>query len=225
MDTPYQYRSPYQVPEVTSPPTTPTRLLAEQSRQDTDLSPITNQHYSPAEEAADALSKATLANSPDDTNTCVLLTGLPLHTTSNQILAKIKGIGRVYDIMTFLSQPNKETMTSGISFFKREAAERFLALCWEGRFNVNGCIPGATFLDSQLAQIIPEADPEVIDHGSILGQEGHMIGRMEYRFASYPSQAYIAVELLESRFGPQQLLTVEYGEDPCAWSENFEWKA
>ncbi|OTA63130.1 hypothetical protein K449DRAFT_433222 [Hypoxylon sp. EC38] len=233
MDSPSQYRSPSQERTVTSPPTTPTTPSTAQSHQDTESSPIAILNYVPAEETADALSRTTLANSPVDTNTCILLTDLPAHTTPRQILANIRGIGRVYDIMTSVSRFDADIFGARIIFFERAAAERFLALCWSGEFKINGRVPGAmgyetyvnkTFLDSQLAQIISIGETECTDHGSVVGWEGQMMGRMEYRFVSYLKQACRAAQLLETRFGPRQLLTVGFGEDPCAWDENFQWK-
>ncbi|KAI1409042.1 hypothetical protein F5Y13DRAFT_193713 [Hypoxylon sp. FL1857] len=170
---------------------------------------------------------------PIDGNSCVMLRGLSTHITSKDILAKIRGIGRVYDIWTLPPRESRETTAACVAFFEQTAAVQLRNLCRSCRFKVGGHVPHAgyrvllivgyeevvntKYLNDYFSQIFEDVPgTEVIDHKPVIGFEGRPIGRLEYQFASYPKQAFWAHWCLVRDVRHDKMLTCEFGPDPCA---------
>ncbi|KAI8960657.1 hypothetical protein F5Y11DRAFT_329076 [Daldinia sp. FL1419] len=180
---------------------------------------------------------------PEERNTCLWITGLPESITIPRLLAAITRTGRVRSTVINGPNETSNTAAASISFFRREDAEILYNAIQKGSIIISGMLPRVQWNRNKVGEDTPSyasrvlliaGDPQVvnrdyldgffsskfvydvddiIDHGTVPGFEGP-IGRLEYRFGSWRSQASFARLALNLEL--RGFLLVEYGEDPCA---------
>ncbi|KAH9990386.1 hypothetical protein F4779DRAFT_637931 [Xylariaceae sp. FL0662B] len=182
-------------------------------------------------------------NVPSERNTNLWLTGLPEDTTVTDLLGSIRGVGRVRATVIHPAESGHAQAAASISFFEREDAEKFYHLCKQKIIKVRGDAVNVDWNRNRIDQVennrasrvlliagdedfvnkesldnffkerfVYDID-KVVDHGVVTPPDGGRIGRLEYRFGSWRSQAQSAEMALT--FEQVGKVLVEFGEDPC----------
>ncbi|KAI1106522.1 hypothetical protein F4804DRAFT_340512 [Jackrogersella minutella] len=215
------------------------QLLSSRSRVPTGINRLNGNYRGDG-----TLPANTGANVPEESNTNLWITGLPGSITVAELLSYIKHTGRVRSTVINPPIDEIRYSAASISFFKRRDAEVLFRTIQQGRIVIEGITPRVQWNRNRVGEddgppyasrvLLIAGDPQVvdrsylngffsskfvydidciIDHGTVPGYGGP-IGRLEYRFGSWRSQAASArtALMLELR----GFLLVEYGADPCA---------
>ncbi|KAI1442143.1 hypothetical protein F5Y02DRAFT_421259 [Annulohypoxylon stygium] len=190
------------------------------------------------------LSINTGAHVLDHQNTNLWITGLPATIDTRELLGAIKGVGKIRSTVINSPTGDIVTAAASISFFSRQDAAKLYHKIEHGMIRYRGITPnvqwnrnrvGASEVPAYASRVLMIAgDPaivneeflsdffarkfvyeldQVIDHGVVDGFGGP-IGRVEFRFGSWRSQASSARLALMLEL--KGFLIVHYGPDPCA---------
>ncbi|KAI1087630.1 hypothetical protein F5B19DRAFT_497208 [Rostrohypoxylon terebratum] len=190
------------------------------------------------------LSVNTGVNVSEHKNTNLWVTGLPAGITVNELLGAITDTGRIRSTVINQPTQSIATAAASISFFHRRDAVKLYRKIEQGHICLRGRFPLVQWNRNKVGEsavppyttrvLLIAGDPQIVneefltsffskkfvydidcivDHGIVDGFEGP-IGRIEYRFGSWRSQASSArLALLLELKG---FLLVKYGPDPCA---------
>ncbi|KAI0852334.1 hypothetical protein F5Y00DRAFT_258741 [Daldinia vernicosa] len=186
------------------------------------------------------------ADVPEDENCRLWITGLPPKCTISDVLGAIRGIGRVYSLHINPPVHNEKTgklfptSAASLTFFTANASNRFLLLQSQHPFSVKGWrtkvgrhrIRAKPFLIYHLSRVLViKGSPKIVtpenltrifierwgvrfDTDFIDYRPGEQSSEIIWGFGSFRGQAHsVYINITDQLSG---VVTVSYGQDPCA---------
>ncbi|RYP58302.1 hypothetical protein DL769_009022 [Monosporascus sp. CRB-8-3] len=182
------------------------------------------------------------ADISDDKNVSLFVQNIPSDCSYHELLSSFRNIGKI--LATHISPPADGHLTccAKVALYTREAAARLYAQITAGEIVIRGhrlrcrwnrvkVAPRSEQWHSRILLIVgPKTEvtrerldkcfvdnfvynmDEIVDHGVVNG-----LGRLEYRFASYPCQAQFAYQTIRSNFSKATYAEYAYF-DPCEFS-------
>ncbi|RYP18745.1 hypothetical protein DL765_003767 [Monosporascus sp. GIB2] len=175
------------------------------------------------------------ADIADDQNVSLFVQNLPSDCSYHELLSSFRNVGKI--LATHISPPGDGHLTccAKVAFYTREAAAKLHDQISAGEIVIRGhtlrcrwnrvkVAPRGEQWHSRILLIVgPETEvtrqrldecfvnnfvynlDEIIDHGVVDG-----LGRLEYRFASYPCQAQFAYQAIRSNFSKATYVQYAY---------------